>query len=276
MSIRGTVVTLAILRLAALPLFFCQAIAAQSEPGGLLVDPPRVILTDRSPKDSLTLVNTGTREFRVRVSLIDMQMAADGTITRLPDGPPGPSSAIPIVSFAPKHLVLSPQRPQVIRLLARSNNSVADGEYRSHILIEQLPDSPGTSDDAEESAVQPKSTTVHIKTLVAISLPVIFRKGNGRAVVVLSRMSLTGANGEPAISLVLERSGPFSAYGDLQIETQSGQVVALLKGVAIYSSLDRRAVDVPVIGAPPSKGQQLRVQFGTSSDTYLDSVVRLD
>lgn len=237
---------------AALLALDCGLASVARAAGNLMVTPTRVVFEQRTRTAQVTLVNQGSETTDFRISFIRQNMLENGDFVAVPEAADGMFSDT-MVRYSPRQVRLPPGQSQIIRLMLRKPRDLDDGEYRSHMLFQALP--PASSSSVEKIAGdQPADgITIELIPIVGLSIPVIVRHGNLDSRVSLSEARLlppADANSAPAISLVINRSGTASAYGDLRamFTPAGGQplVVGQANSVAVYANLDRRRFVLPL------------------------------
>ncbi len=253
--------------LLAVPALTPQPALAQS---GLVVTPPLVKLDLRTRSQTLTLVNRGNETQTYRVSVINLRMGPDGNMVHTEEPSPGEGFAGDLIRYAPRQVTLEPQKPQTIRVLYRRPKDLADGEYRSHLLFQQVPKSePAAPRDDNDSGL-----TMQIRAVFGISVPVIVRNGQLEAsgALVDAKPADLGDRGL-GIAFTIEREGTKSLRGDL-VATAGGQEVGRLNNVAVYLSTPSRRV---VMRLDPEaqkslSGQQVTVEYRTRRDEGAEQI----
>jgi hypothetical protein len=132
--------------------------------------------------------------------------------------------------------------------MLRKPAELAEGEYRSHLQFELLPEAEGST--SIENQAGGKEIGVVLNTLVGASVPVIVRHGATSAAVRLSGLALAREGKQPVLSLLFEREGGSSVYGDLAVSfTPRGgkpQQLAQVGGIAVYTPNALRKAAVPL------------------------------
>lgn len=215
----------------------------------LMVSPTRIVFEGSERTKQVNLINNGSETGRFRISFVRRKMAENGKFEAVADSEPGMYSD-EIVRFSPRQVTLQPGQSQVIRLMLRKKRDMADGEYRSHMLFQSLPD-PAASDIGQLTDENSEAVSVQLIPVVGITIPVIVRQGNLAATVRLSDFELKQANtvkAEKTLSLKINREGRRSVYGDFRVYfTPKGGapvVIGQINGVAIYTPLSSRSVDI--------------------------------
>ena len=232
----------------------------------LLVAPTRVVLEGRTRSAALTLFNTGDAPAVYRLSLIHMRMTERGAL-EIEQGAPAPDERIAddLVRFSPRQVSLAAHETQTVRVQVRIPADLADGEYRSHLLFRVVPNGPRDAGQGPEGAF-----SIRLTPLVAVSIPVIVRRGETSAKADLSGARLVDEGGSRAVEVRLDRAGNRSLYGDLDVAWRpaSGPSVSVGRalGVAVYVPNSSRIFRVPLAaGARPLTRGRLSVSFRDSA-----------
>ena len=243
------------------------ACAAGSDPAraGVLVAPTRLIFEGSERHGEFVLVNKGHTTERYRISLVNRRMNEEGRIVAAEEPRPDERFADAMIRFSPRTVVLPPDEPQTIRILVQRPGDLPAGEYRSHLMLQQVPDAPppAAPDPAPESA---RGISIQITPIYGITVPIIVREGALRADGALSDLALV-AEPEPRLRLRLHREGTRSLYGDLdvlhELPDEAPRVVGRARGVALYTPNESRPFEVPLAfpgGGIPTRGR-LRVEY---------------
>jgi hypothetical protein len=236
---------------------------------GFVVTPNRIVFDGRRRYSTLTLANTGEGPAAYRLSLVRMRMSITGEITPVDTPEAGEAFADTLVRFSPHQFEVAPRSFQVVRLLVRVPPGLPDGEYRSHLLIQEIP-VPGPNQEmvaSNQSGIQIRLTPVF-----GTAIPVIVRKGQPSAQVSFADVHYrAGASlhEKSSLTLKLVRAGERSIFGDLEcLAVRPGhqsRVVGVLKGIAVYTPNRERQIDVALESNPVDKGEALRVRFSETA-----------
>jgi P pilus assembly chaperone PapD len=249
-------------------LLLLPTIVCAQGPGDLLIAPTRVVLDGRVRTAEIVLVNIGAATATYRISLVRQRMTEDGRFEEVGEPLEGEQFADDLVRFTPRQAVLEPRVAQTVRLQLRKPADLAAGEYRSHLLFRAIP--PVAEATAEEA---PTEGTLGIKLIpvYGISIPVIVRNGETWAKVTISDLELKPGTEDapnPTLSLVLNRTGNRSTYGDITVTTRfAGQskdtVLARVAGLAVYAPnpLRRLALALQVPDDANLSGARVQVEY---------------
>ena len=257
--------TAALLLAASLNIFVVPTVHAGSN---LLVTPTRVVFDNRSRSAQVTLMNQGDETGNYRISFIRQNMTDNGKFVPVKEGEDG-KYADQMIRYSPRQVTLDPGQSQIVRLLLRRPRNLEDGEYRSHLLFQGLPN-PKTTNIEDLSNKNRKGISVEIVPIVGISIPVIVRHGELSANVSLTDVRVVTPDkqdGKPGLSVVINRTGNASVYGDFKaVFTPAGgepTVVGQAIGVAVYATNAQRRFRIP-LQVPPG----FNLQNGDLHITY--------
>lgn len=207
--------------------------------GDLLITPRRVVFEGNKRSVDISLANIGKDTATYNISLVEIRMTEDGGFETITEPDEGQNLASAYLRFFPRSVTLKPDEVQAVKIQAVRTGGLPRGEYRSHLYFRATPKEEPLG---EQPAVQDDQQTISIKLIpvFGITIPVIIRVGEPTATVTLSDLILTYDNDTlPRLSLLFNRSGNYSVYGDLEVDhiSPSGSVtmVGLAKGVAVYT-----------------------------------------
>jgi P pilus assembly chaperone PapD len=217
--------------------------------GQLMVSPTRIVFEGNEKTKQINLINNGSETGRFRISFVRKSMNSSGKIEVIDDKEPGMYSD-EMVRFSPRQVTLEPGQSQTVRLMLRKKSNMADGEYRSHMMFQSLPDSAAT--DVEQlTSKKTEGVSIQMIPVVGIAIPVIVRQGKLNVKVSLSDFEIEQSNtvkAQSELSLKINRQGDRSAYGDFRVDfTPKGAepvVIGQVNGVAVYTSTESRMLKI--------------------------------
>ena len=217
--------------------------------GQLMVAPTRVVFEGNERTKHINLINNGSETGRYRITFVRRDMSSEGKIEVIDENKPGMYSD-EMVRFSPRQVTLEPGQSQIVRLMLRKKRGTTDGEYRSHMMFQAIPDSASSdvsnlvSNDKEKLAIQ-------LIPVVGITIPVIVRQGDLNSEVSLSDFGIKQSNtvkAHPVLSLKINRKGEMSSYGDFRVYfTPNGGapiIVGQINGVAVYTTTSSRNLEI--------------------------------
>jgi P pilus assembly chaperone PapD len=214
--------------------------------GDLLVAPTRVVINGGGGAE-VVLSNIGDKPATYRISLELRRMDETGDFDEVPEASANASerAALDMVRYAPRRVTLLPGQPQAVRISVRPPEGLPDGEYRVHMNFRAVP----SADPVEAATADPaQATGVSIKLVpvYGITIPVFVRKGRLEGQATLGAAQLVRSETGAFIDLDMGRSGTRSVYGEITGKDARGQVVFSIRGVAIYSEVNRRKARIPL------------------------------
>jgi P pilus assembly chaperone PapD len=216
----------------------------------LMLHPTRIVFDKNQRAAQVELINNGSKPASYRISLVNRRMTDAGQFEAADTPGEGERFADGMLRYSPRQVTLQPGTAQTVRIMLRKPADLLDGEYRSHLLFDKLPDAEGSA-SVENRGAQNSQIGVMINALVGASMPVIVRHGNVDATVNLAGLALQkDAAKNPVLVLRFERDGAASVYGDVSVSfTPRGgkpQSLAQVGGVAVYTPNRVRQAALPL------------------------------
>jgi hypothetical protein len=239
--------------------------------GNLLITPRRAVFEGSKKSIDLNLANTGMDSATYSISLVHIRMKDDGGFETITEPDPGQLFADKNIRFFPRSVTLGPNEAQVIKVQVIRSNELTPGEYRSHFYFRAVPKAKPLG----EEEVPADSTTISVKLtpIFGITIPVIIRVGDNTAKVALTEPSFQIINDTiPRVSLIFNRTGNMSVYGDLTVDHISAQDkitrVGVANGIAVYTPniIRRFMFNLNKIPGIDYKSGSLRIIFSAPSD----------
>ena len=237
-------------RRASFPILLGWLLAAPPAMADLMLHPTRLVFEKNQRAAQVELINNGSESATYRISLVNRRMGEDGEFIAITAPGPGEQFADAMLVFSPRQVTLAPGSAQTVRVMVRRPASLANGEYRSHLLFEKQPE-PGAASSVEAQGQGQQQIGIVLNVLLGASIPVIVRQGDTSATVALSHLALQRtADGHPALALQIDRTGTRSVYGDLRATfTPAGgaeAVIARAGGMSVYTPNPMRRTLLPV------------------------------
>lgn len=259
----------------ALGVLSCMSLAQAQGLGDLAVAPTRVVMEGRTRSAQVSLLNKGTDTAVYRISIINMQMSESGEYRRVEETGTAGGFADSLVRFAPRQVELQPGKSQTVRIILRKPPGLQEGEYRSHILFQAVPD-PQTGQSVEMQTTD-EGMSIRLVVVPAITIPLIVRHGELSASASISDIVLSRGDakndGQPMVSFSINRSGARSLFGDVSITYRSADgreefVIGQINQLAVYTPNSRRRISLP-LRVPVHvtlSGGRLRVEYRARPD----------
>lgn len=239
--------------------------------GDLLITPRRVVFEGSKRSMDLNLANTGKDTATYAISLMQIRMKDDGGFETITDPDPGQKFADRFIRFFPRSVTLGPNEAQAVKIQLIRSNELEPGEYRSHFYFRSIPKISPLGE--REKAKDTTTISVMLTPVFGITIPAIIRVGESTAKVSISDLGFEMANDTvPRFSLVFNRSGNMSVFGDLTVDhiSTQGKInrVGMANGVAVYTPNTKRRFQFNLNKVPgvDFRTGTLRVIYTASSD----------
>ncbi len=233
--------------------------------GDLLVAPTRIVLEGRRGAEVI-LNNVGSETATYRITLELRHMTADGNFEDIDPANANDreKTALAMISYAPRRVVLPPNQPQSIRIGIRAPEGLPDGEYRAHLLFRAIPVARSVTAPAEPA----QGIRVTLTPIYGVTIPVIVRQGRLTATAGLANPHIVSTPQGDVLLVTLSRSGTKSTYGQIRVlKPGVAEPLVEVRGVAVYAENGERTVALPL---DPGDAAKLRgpviIQYIDESD----------
>jgi hypothetical protein len=242
-----------------------------SAQGNLLVTPKRIVFDGTKRTFDINLANIGQDTAVYAISLVQVRMKEDGSFETITTPDEGQNFADKNLRFFPRSVTLPPNDAQVVKVQLLRINQLSPGEYRSHFYFRSVPKIKPLGE--EDKIIDSTAISVRLTPIFGITIPAIIRIGESTTELRLSDLSLNVSEDDtPVFRLKFNRSGNFSAYGDLAVDHVSPQGiitrVGAANGIAVYTPNTTRYFQFnlnKVAGVDLTSGT-LRATFSAPSD----------
>jgi len=232
----------------------------------MMISPTRVLLNEASRSASMTLRNNSDGPRTYRLSWEDKRATESGSYTEILEGEEWPT-AKSLIRFSPRQITVGPGENQTVRFSFRPPADLASGEYRSHLLLQVIPDISEPTATIERSDAS-ENVGVQIFMQMSFSIPAVVRYNITKPQVSIENVkALPVENGERlGLELTLGHEGASSSFGNITVEMQRDtnspvEQIGQYKELSIYPELDKRKLVIPLRDASIPKGTVVRVAY---------------
>lgn len=213
----------------------------------LLITPTKIEFSQRDRSAKVSLVNTGKEAKTYKIFWREQYQAPDGSYKALTEEQTDFPIASSMLRYSPRQVTLAPGERQHVRIALRRPKELENGEYRSHLVFEALPNIK------ELQERRGKETGIKMYLNLAFSIPVIVRQGALDTKATLRKVELFNETinnkNYLAVDLDVLRSGLHSVVGNFKIYWQdqgssTETEIAVLNKVAIYTERDSRVIKI--------------------------------
>lgn len=224
----------------------------------LAIEPTRIVFEGRTRSEAVTIFNQNNYAATYRISFKNMRMLENGTYIDIKKEKEKEAQnqeqhfADSLIRFSPRQVTIPAGKMQSVRLLVRKPRNLADGEYRSYLVIEEIPDA-NVGTNVEKINIKKEKVNISLIAHYVISIPIIVRQGTLNAKSKLEK--LTYQPKTSSLSVKIKRYGNQSLYGNLSVDYQpkDGQKIQIgtLNHVAVYTPNASRTLSI-VLNIPAS------------------------
>ncbi len=220
--------------------FFLFSITGFAQ-GDLMIMPKRLVFDGSQRSQEINLANSGSDSATYAISIVQYKMTESGNFEEITVPEEEQRFATDFLRYYPRQVVLGPNEAQTVRLQLTRTGNLEQGEYRSHIYFRAVEKQTALG---EEDPNEAEGISINIKTVFGISIPVIIRQGASTTAIELSELELNRDPENPVLSLVLNRTGNMSVYGELSVQHISPEglktEIGKVKGLAVYTPNTKR------------------------------------
>lgn len=249
------------------PLLFSLAVWLSSAVhADMLISPTRVFMDDDNTSATLVLRNPSEGSRTYRLSWQDKRANEDGSYSMITDGEEWPS-AKEMVRLSPRQITVGPNENQTVRFSWRPPADLAAGEYRSHLLLQVIPDI--SEPTATLGGEGPKDGVgIQVFMQMSFSIPVVVRHGTDAPNITIGEVKAVPTKNKDhlGLELVFNRAGNASSFGRVLVEMQRNadspvEQIGQYGELSIFQELDQRRITIPLREARIPEGALVRVAY---------------
>jgi len=212
----------------------------------LMITPIRVLFDGKKQRETLNLINVGKDSATYTISFIEYDMTEEGGMLIIKDTSASRMLASSFLRVFPRQVTLAPGESQSVALQLKRNNSMVDGEYRSHLYFRAEENYEPLGEKKQRDTT---SVSVKLKPIYGISTAVIVRNGKCNVEAGLSNLNIVNLpDSTTHLKMTINRKGNISLYGDIIVEylPEKGKpfTIATVKGLGVYTNIEKRNVSI--------------------------------
>lgn len=192
--------------------------------------------------------NNATVEKTYNIKLTNFQQDHTGKYSPVDKDTDNILLADEFLEWSPHHVTLKPNESQVVRVQRRGMATVPDGEYVSHLLIQEQPSKIYGEYEAENDG----SLIINLEALYEVSIPVMIINGDLQSSAKIKNVKIDKNSKYPKASVVVERDGNRSFYGTLIVK-QGKEEIGRVNKFRIFTTTETRDIDIPLNKVPDSE-----------------------
>ncbi|TMP28125.1 hypothetical protein CWB99_01450 [Pseudoalteromonas rubra] len=206
-----------------------SALTSQAWASTFKLDRHRVVLDQETRRGELRIYNTSDSLQSYRVSLIDMEMDATGSL-KIADQ--YQFSAKPYLRVGPRVAKdVLPKQFQKIRLMKKGK--IPDGEFRAHLMVEAL----------SASSSQPQSGAVTVRANYKVIIPVFIKNTSSSTELTFGAVAFSKDTKNMLVSL--HKQGPGHTSANLVV-MEGEEELFRINQFSLYPELSQRDMSLPL------------------------------
>jgi hypothetical protein len=211
---------------------------------GLVLAPTRIIFQPGERSAEVAITNKGARTAKFRIFFENKSFGRGGEVEVLTEERSGFKFADPMLRLSTREVTLKPGQEQIVRIMLRRSEDMADGEYRSHFTVRAVIDNSQPQPSVAMAAgtnEQGKEFVVNLVPQYGIAIPVLVRQGVLDAQLKVKKTELLPAVQGSAgrLGIDLEISGNRSLFANMTLvdKSKKGKDAQLfvMRNLSIYA-----------------------------------------
>lgn len=244
--------------------FLGLSLSARAE---MLVSPTHIVMDDENRTATLTLRNPSKGSRTYRLQLEDKRALSGGGYIAVKEGEPWPT-AKGMLRYSPRQITVGPSENQTVRFSWRPPANLPDGEYRSHLLLQVIPDLSEPVQTFGTGAPEEGSVGIQVHMQMSFSIPIVVRHNTPPPQVSIADVRVNPVQpGQPlSLSLTLKRSGAASSFGQVIVEMQRNAAspverIGFAKELSIYPEINERELTIRLRDERIPAGSWVRIAY---------------
>lgn len=241
-------------------MFFCllftgAADTAQALTKMLMMNPVRIIFTERQRAVTAHVVNTSEVPITYAISLVTMRKGANGKLYEPETETDREQMIKKMIRFSPRRATIASGKRQVVKLMVRKSKDLPPGEYQTRLRLHPL-----VTDDSTSPKVYNGETAgrmIQLDLIVDSTFPIIIQHGGVKADVAVQAIAVRDFPQAPAgiaADVSFSRNGDGSSFGDVALyftpndHSKESRGIGRLQGLAIYLPDTEKILTIPLTG----------------------------
>lgn len=237
----------------------CCLLASSVSEAVLFITPTRLVFEGRDRAATVTFLNQKNESKTYRLFWRDKKQGPDGKFVNMVEGDDVPWSAQNLIRYSPRQVTVGPQESQVVRFALRKPKDLPEGEYRSHLVIEEQ--APPKIEGDEQIGGDSISLMLHM--LYSYTMPVLVVHGDQKVAVKIRNFDTYRSSGPEWIAeALLENTGGTSSLGIVRLEWDGPEGTEVLaEGGSINIYLPQRERKITLKYRRPNTPGRLRLAY---------------
>lgn len=241
-------------------IIFASTLLCSFSYASLMIKPSRAVLDEKNRSVEITLLNNSKTTKEYHIEWDEKVQTIAGTYIDI-DKSSSKFSASDFIQHSPKKVTIEPGKYQKIKLRLRLPRDLADGEYRSHLMMRVVNDVQKINLDDNT-----KGKTMRIVPLLSFSIPIMVRKGQFDSEAKINSIQVKNdKDNKKQVQVSIAHTGKFSTYGSLFAYAKTGNKPAVKIGethnIALFRETEKRIVNIPLQVEQVPSGSAIQVIY---------------
>lgn len=197
---------------------------------------------NRSGQVRFTNTTDGVMTYTIK--MVNFKQESDGAYTLITKSIAGNPFADVYLDYSPRLVTLKPLESQVIRIQRRGMAMAGDGEYVSHLLVQEV-----LKEKKQPKQNNKKDLEIKLETIYGVSIPIMIEKGNVSATARVKKTKVSSRDGVYTADVTVERFGTRSFEGSLLVK-DDGKEIGRIASFRIFMTTPDRIIKVPLDQKP--------------------------
>jgi len=218
----------------------------------LMLNPTRLIFTDRQRTMDVHVVNPTQETITYSIATITMRKDAKGELREATNETEAERSIRNMIRYSPRRATIEPGKRQIIKLMVNKPSDLPQGEYQTRLqLSPQVDKQTNTGPGVKVQG----GSMINLDIIVNSTFPIIIQHGGIAAEVApvaLAVKPMTESPSGMAAEVKFSRSGNASAFGNIRLhyvpanDPKAIREIGKMLGMAIYLPETERTMPIPL------------------------------
>lgn len=218
----------------------------------LMLNPVRLIFTDRQRTMDVHVVNPTQETITYAIATITMRKDAKGELREVTNETEAERSIRNMIRYSPRRATIEPGKRQIIKLMVNKPSDLPQGEYQTRLQLspqvdKQMNTGPGVKAQG--------GSMINLDIIVNSTFPIIIQHGAIAAEVAPVALAMKPMAESPsgmAAEVKFSRSGNASAFGNIRLhyvpanDPKAIREIGKMLGMAIYLPETERTMAIPL------------------------------
>lgn len=218
----------------------------------LMLNPVRLIFTDRQRTMDVHVVNPTKETITYNIDTITMRKDAKGELREVTNETEAERSIRNMIRYSPRRATIEPGKRQIVKLMVNKPSDLPQGEYQTRLKLSPQVDKQMNT---VPSVKAQGGSMINLDIIVNSTFPIIIQHGGIAAEVAPVALAVKPMAESPsgmAAEVKFSRSGNASAFGNIRLhyvpanDPKAIREIGKMLGMAIYLPETERTMPIPL------------------------------